>query len=52
MDYSLLLGIQKQLSPHNDKPESSPGTIFNAHLSNSATLYYVGVIDILQKWDK
>ena len=59
MDYSLLLGIQKGISEFIPLAETEAGSddaadalVLPASHTNSANLYYVGIIDILQKWDR
>lgn len=51
MDYSLLLGVQKQLAKldHQGGPDD-PHSYLPGH-SMTAKSYHMGLIDILQTWD-
>ena len=53
MDYSLLLGIEKGLSEMECQVgvDENP-LVMSASNSFTAQRYYVGIIDILQKWDR
>ena len=54
MDYSLLLGIEKGVSKFNvidEEDADRDALILPASHANSAHMYYVGIIDILQEWD-
>ena len=54
MDYSLLLGIHKGTSIVNEGEDTEQIVdpfIFHAAAAHHSQRYYVGIIDILQKWD-
>ena len=52
MDYSLLLGIEKGLHDVQQQGEDQDPLVMAASNAFTARSYYVGIIDILQKWDR
>ena len=51
MDYSLLLGIEKGVNDQEYPESENNSQVLHARFANSASKYYVGIIDILQKWN-
>ena len=51
MDYSLLLGIEKGVNHQVFEEVENNTQVLHARFANSASVYYVGIIDILQKWN-
>jgi hypothetical protein len=48
----LCAAVEKGISEmKHDQPEQDP-QMLHSKFSNSAQIYYVAIIDILQKWDK